>query len=706
MSKPDRNTEEGQTGAGDDGRDELKKLFDAIGEQLSDADRRHAAAVDEMQSRVSDLAHETEALREHMPEPFSETFGRIEKGVADLAKRLAGQNEETTDEHFAPEPAAARVPEPPRFSLGFSGAEPDVSNVERRLDADAPSGAHAMWLEDRFSDIAKGIEHALAEIKPDSGWNRIGERFDHLEQHITNALEGVAMRSDLGAVRLIEAHVGEVVNHLAETHQHLMRLDVIEKQLSTMSQMLGLTPGGPEGADIYHVANSNEARLDIEAIARAAAEQTAQRVSDMAASKGADGLRPLIDQMISESRAGRENTAMHLDTLQEAMIRVLDRIEAMEIGNPAAPQVAEAPPANLFNHQDTLVERNPPTLLSEISAPMFGGGDTLQFGPDEPRVGLAPVEQADVSESAAIAYDPTEQRRRDFIAEARRAKLRLAASDDEIVITAPGASGAYAAASGQRGQGAEPATPRPIRRTAAAAPAKSSGPSAPSPLLIIVAVAVLLMLGGLWFMLGGRSSNPSADLAPAHSDTDSSGARSDSSGAADTHATDAVAPDRRSELPAENGDAITPTRTGARTTLPMLGVAVDLDNPVTKSSLQRSERHQAMAAMSGQLGAHAATGSDAVVVPASMVPSAAEVEGAGKAIATVEPTRNGPLDLPAATVGPLSLRLAAANGDPSAQFEVGSRFAEGKGTTQSFKDAAKWYQRAADQGFAPAQYRL
>ncbi len=44
--------------------------------------------------------------------------------------------------------------------------------------------------------------------------------------------------------------------------------------------------------------------------------------------------------------------------------------------------------------------------------------------------------------------------------------------------------------------------------------------------------------------------------------------------------------------------------------------------------------------------------------------------------------------------------------DASAEFEVGARLAEGKGTTQSFKDAAKWYQRSADQGFAQAQYRL
>jgi localization factor PodJL len=68
--------------------------------------------------------------------------------------------------------------------------------------------------------------------------------------------------------------------------------------------------------------------------------------------------------------------------------------------------------------------------------------------------------------------------------------------------------------------------------------------------------------------------------------------------------------------------------------------------------------------------------------------------------------RQSTLELPPATVGPLSLRMAAASGDPSAQFEVGARLAEGKGTTQNFKEAQLWYQRAASQGLAQAQYRL
>ncbi|MDX2158637.1 MAG: hypothetical protein SFW09_19220 [Hyphomicrobiaceae bacterium] len=64
------------------------------------------------------------------------------------------------------------------------------------------------------------------------------------------------------------------------------------------------------------------------------------------------------------------------------------------------------------------------------------------------------------------------------------------------------------------------------------------------------------------------------------------------------------------------------------------------------------------------------------------------------------------LELPPAPIGPLSLRIAAAKGDPAAQLEIAARFAEGKGVPQSFADAADWYGRAAAQDIPIAQYRL
>jgi localization factor PodJL len=61
--------------------------------------------------------------------------------------------------------------------------------------------------------------------------------------------------------------------------------------------------------------------------------------------------------------------------------------------------------------------------------------------------------------------------------------------------------------------------------------------------------------------------------------------------------------------------------------------------------------------------------------------------------------------LPDAIGGP-ALRSAALKGDATAAYEVGVRFAEGKGVPQSYDEAAKWYDRAAQAGVVPAMFRL
>ena len=61
--------------------------------------------------------------------------------------------------------------------------------------------------------------------------------------------------------------------------------------------------------------------------------------------------------------------------------------------------------------------------------------------------------------------------------------------------------------------------------------------------------------------------------------------------------------------------------------------------------------------------------------------------------------------LPDAIGGP-ALRAAALKGDPAAAYEIGIRFAEGKGIASNLDEAAKWYDRAAQAGVVPAIFRL
>ena len=57
-------------------------------------------------------------------------------------------------------------------------------------------------------------------------------------------------------------------------------------------------------------------------------------------------------------------------------------------------------------------------------------------------------------------------------------------------------------------------------------------------------------------------------------------------------------------------------------------------------------------------------------------------------------------------IGGPALRAAALKGDPAAAYEIGVRFAEGKGVAADLDQAAKWYDRAAQAGVVPALFRL
>ncbi|MGA2055932.1 MAG: hypothetical protein ABSG88_11525 [Bradyrhizobium sp.] len=58
------------------------------------------------------------------------------------------------------------------------------------------------------------------------------------------------------------------------------------------------------------------------------------------------------------------------------------------------------------------------------------------------------------------------------------------------------------------------------------------------------------------------------------------------------------------------------------------------------------------------------------------------------------------------TIGGPVLRAAVLKGDPTAAYEVGVRFAEGKGVAANYDEAAKWLDRAAQAGVVPAIFRL
>ncbi len=97
-------------------------------------------------------------------------------------------------------------------------------------------------------------------------------------------------------------------------------------------------------------------------------------------------------------------------------------------------------------------------------------------------------------------------------------------------------------------------------------------------------------------------------------------------------------------------------------------------------------------------------------VPSASLASASEVTGAIPAAPSAG-SQPGLVQIPPTerlpdTIGGPVLRAAALKGDPTAAYEIGMRYTEGKGVAVNLEEAAKWYGRAAQAGLIPAVFRL
>ncbi len=642
----------------------------------------------------------------------------------------------------------------PQFAV-TADARPATTQAAHGSAAAVPGVDH-IWLESRFAEISKRIDESLADIRPDQGFFALGQRVDRFEQHFGGLIENVATRNDVEGVRLIEAHVSELASHMENTHQQLMRLDVIEDQLAGIAAKLD---------DVHHaasVATNDPApmqiapEIDMHAVARTAAEAAASHFAKLPPSKESADTRELLQSFIAEARAGEENTSALLDTLQQAMIRLLDRIDTMELNTLQTVQAqahahAQSAPQEYVREQVRFgVDhgRGPNLNSSHIDQEQPGALDAAVAAVASAKSMSSPFAQApggpDMPGPIAGRYNETadapvlrtpEKVRQDFIADARRAKKRLNAEGvneaSDVVIERPDDTPASLAAA------LPAADSKPAARGGKAAKLGGEpGKTAPmlTPRLRVMGLVGALTLVGGWYASQQLHHGPDAAVAAAPADAaamavdagtttipakDATAATSPKTGGTGALPADAMksgndtAPaaggsTQLNTFDGTHGEIVNDELTVGSASVPLFGVTVDSQRTMTPAEVQRAKRQQSIAAVSTQLGEAALKNPAALAIPAAVQPNdaAAAMAGDGMSVAKSGMSQSLSLDLPPATVGPLSLRLAAANGDASAQFEVGARLAEGKGTNQNFKDAAKWYQRSASQGFAQAEYRL
>jgi localization factor PodJL len=130
--------------------------------------------------------------------------------------------------------------------------------------------------------------------------------------------------------------------------------------------------------------------------------------------------------------------------------------------------------------------------------------------------------------------------------------------------------------------------------------------------------------------------------------------------------------------------------------------------PVEKQSATPSDQDPTIASAppSGVVGA--APSSSLLAKPETDPEPTGSIKNAKPANAPVEtaavPAR-APAELPG-SIGTAALRAAAIAADPTAAYEVGSRWFEGRGVQTNTVEARRWFEIALSRGSAPAAYRL
>ncbi len=655
---------------------------------------------------------------------------------------LGGHAHTASDVHIsAPVPAAIEIISEHRTS--------HVASEPTRIaaPADTAHDADRGWLESRFAAIASRIEQSLGEHRPDNAFVAFDHRLQQLEARFGSAMDVVATRADVEGLRIIEAHVNELAAQFEHAHVQLGRLDSVEQHLGDLLHQVS----DQRFANLFaqHATSSppGSSEEDIEAVAMAVADRVASRLPQhldaMPAAAGAEAvvadLHRLIEGFVAGQRDNEEHTSSMLDTMQQAMIRMLDRMDALENAAPAYP-ASQASFAAASQMTPAPQPYRPEPAFAEHAG---------RAAHAEAMLAVPAAAEPAMPVPGPIAGAAKEDFRAAAIADARRAARKVASQPEEVAAAQQLDTGRVRrGVPNVKASSAELAVGSKMSADKAGAGASSADKPRSRTPLMVAGVALVAAIGllaasvglnrGFTFMAGGSApqqiAKPKAALT-----TDNGGQETSEheTTAAET-ATPPLTPNANPQRPAQAAAPQTPGAPAARprsipetaledpsdkrdvateaalvqqeaavrapaaaiTKLP-IGMTMTQARAVpNESDLARMRQQRNMQSLASQL---AAVQANAPTVPASLLHNAAANAEPDLSV-TNEPGK--PSDMPPASIGPNSLRVAAAKGDPSAEFEVAARFAEGRGIAQDFKQAIVWYQRSAQRGFAPAQYRL
>ncbi len=696
--------------AGLDSRlDEISRAIAATGRAANAAD---SSAMQRLENRLGALADQIEAIgRETMnrPDPAAEFGARIEAlaaRVEDIAQAEAAQRlDERLEQLSALLERSQKTPAAPAPELtGY------LADISRKIDALEHGSVNDM-LAERLDYLARRIEEFEFQPQPlaapdDGAMRRIEGQLSTIAARLDET--GAAPAHDLSALRALEDQIAHLSHLISEPRPAPAELPpAFENRLSAIEDYMATN-------DEYIIeAARHAAEAVVEAYGRggmpaAATDGGAADVSALAAL--ADDLRHLEEL----SRSSEERTQHTFEALHDTLVQIAGRLEDMD--------------GRFRDFQDEQHERRPQPVMPKATQPVFAE-ESFAADPYDYAETIRPVSPREsVAEQSAPALAS-------MVAEAETA---LAAETEEAKEEKPGL---FASLGKKFRTGRKAGQPAAIQQREMIEPAP---PLAPEEIVPAPETNELLEPGSgapdikrilerVRAMQNGQSASQEPD-----------GDRANYIAAA-RRAAQAAAQEidqaQKQPLMRENGSLTSTLKRHRRPILMAVGAILlaVMALPIAKNFI--GSRQQAPAAVeasvtpesapetaaaeeepapapaitaTGRASADLAPPADDMTHPAEMESAdAPEISDAPEQAEAELPADPAPLAASAAPVAvpdaitPKALADAARGGDPLALFEIGSRYTDGRGGVKTdLAAAAKWYQLAADKGFAPAQYRI
>ncbi|MDH6230464.1 localization factor PodJL [Mesorhizobium soli] len=696
----------------------------------------------EVIERLSQLSQRVDEIstQVHLPEAAVERIGQQIAGIAEKIDR---------------------APVAPNADHIFQGIEQRLdlfsSMIERR-QGDALEQSNMLFrdLERRFDEVADRLDQR-AHVSSfdntgimeaiDARFSALAERFgadEDVVRGLETRLDDISRRIDSSAqqfagidpelIRNLEAQVAGLSEHLARPTNPLPEFEDIAPRLDEIERS---------------IATSHESLL--EAARQAAENAVLSMTGSPNQSEAVSGLADDLRALEALTRRSDERNTKTFEAIHDTLLKIVDRLGSLE-----PVDRVEAMPEQERTAPQKMAVQDTPSLDFDASLPLMGVLDELQAPSPADRDGAvrSPAEAA-IAAAAASALDsdtiagdkPVAASHSRFGGLMRAFSGRKRQKAEEPAVNAPLVTEQAEAApsvdldmpldpdfanrplepgSGapdlnaimrrvrdERGQQAKPAETdaaradfiAAARRRAQAAAAEvealKNGSELKGPVravrfgdmlkarrkpILMAAAAVMMALAGL--QLGKTLMTDGVQVAKDVTPQD-------------TNKTEDTAELTASETPvvetAENAKqpVVEPEAVEAKT--------VDPQPVQTAQAPAIADQPAAPAAPMSFAAAQPATAAFAsqtdAALPAASAPTAAQqpaADAVSKTAAIVVP----------AEAGPAALREAAAAGDAKALFEIGSRYADGRGVATDTKTAAQWYEKAAELGLAPAQYRI